>query len=49
MGLYGKFIRVLGLGGKYSLDYVNSLVPRLRILNQDFVSFGGERTALGSL
>lgn len=39
--LYGEYVKLLGLGGTYALDFVNTSVPRLRVLQEDFVSFGG--------
>eukprot|EP00192_Tetraselmis_astigmatica_P004854 CAMPEP_0117675508 /NCGR_PEP_ID=MMETSP0804-20121206/15646_1 /TAXON_ID=1074897 /ORGANISM="Tetraselmis astigmatica, Strain CCMP880" /LENGTH=473 /DNA_ID=CAMNT_0005484523 /DNA_START=359 /DNA_END=1780 /DNA_ORIENTATION=+ len=41
---YGKYIRFLGLGGKYILDYVNTTLPKLRVQGEDFVTFGEKET-----
>jgi hypothetical protein len=39
--LYGRWVRVLGLGAKYYFDYSKSATPKLRVLEDDFMGFGG--------
>jgi len=38
--LYGRWVRVLGLGAKYYFDYSKSATPKLRVLEDDFMGFG---------
>mmetsp|Transcript_23694 Transcript_23694/g.60838 ORF Transcript_23694/g.60838 Transcript_23694/m.60838 type:complete len:476 (-) Transcript_23694:265-1692(-) len=40
LGQYGRWVRVLGLGAKYYFDYSNSSSPKLRMLGEDFLTFG---------